>query len=79
MREIRKYHGFSTEQRDSIFQIGECLPLLVVSFLLFHLAIYIFYCFTVMCLIQYFSKIHPFVSFNVYVLFHTTVVICFSK
>uniref|UniRef100_A0A0E0EKU9 Zinc finger GRF-type domain-containing protein n=1 Tax=Oryza meridionalis TaxID=40149 RepID=A0A0E0EKU9_9ORYZ len=33
MREIRKYQGFSTEQRDSIFQIGECLPLLVIAYM----------------------------------------------
>uniref|UniRef100_A0A0E0KMP4 Ubiquitin-like protease family profile domain-containing protein n=1 Tax=Oryza punctata TaxID=4537 RepID=A0A0E0KMP4_ORYPU len=33
MREIRKYQGFSTEQRDSIFQIGEYLPLLVIAYM----------------------------------------------
>ncbi|KAF2923636.1 hypothetical protein DAI22_07g207600 [Oryza sativa Japonica Group] len=33
MREIKKYHGFSTKQRDSIFQIGECLPLLVIAYM----------------------------------------------
>uniref|UniRef100_I1QI39 Aminotransferase-like plant mobile domain-containing protein n=1 Tax=Oryza glaberrima TaxID=4538 RepID=I1QI39_ORYGL len=33
MREIMKYQGFSTEQRDSIFQIGECLPLLVIAYM----------------------------------------------